>query len=82
MDLKDILNLFCSSDENDPTLWFTQARFGKQQSDASKFNLAGIACWASFAVWKSIAGGCPPYHRHAFNPTRGVLSEARVWGTW
>jgi hypothetical protein len=70
MDLKIIFNLFCSSDEDDPTIWFTQARIGKQQSGASKFNLAGIACWASFAVWKSIAGGCPPYHHHASNPTR------------
>jgi hypothetical protein len=78
MDLKDILNLFGSSDENDPTIWFTQARFGKQQSDASKFNLAGIACWAIFAVWKSIAGGCPPDHRYAFNPTGSDLSEARA----
>jgi hypothetical protein len=22
--------------------------------------LVGIACWASFAVWTSIAGSCPP----------------------
>jgi hypothetical protein len=70
MDLRIIFNLFGSSDENDPTIWFTQARFGKQQSNASKFNLAGIACWASFAVWKSIAGSCPPYHRREINPTR------------
>jgi len=26
---------------------------------ARKTNLAGIACWASFAVWKSVAGARP-----------------------
>src|SRR5688572_7782686 len=83
MDLAVMWNLFCSSDENDPTIWFTQARIGKQQSDDGKSNLAGIACWASFAVWKSIAGICLP---SPASPSR-LSGErhfflARAWAIW
>jgi hypothetical protein len=48
------LTYFC--DEKNPTFCLPSRAHKSNYADPANANLVGIACWASFAVWKSNAG--------------------------